>query len=117
MMKLALLVLVAAALAAPSIAAADTPQGQLNGAANVGADAFLTTSTVLDGGMSYVGAENDLSGSCAGDSGQFLFGRPGSARLFDVVCAHYVASSKCCPTGAPKMRFASRPHSRTPRRG
>ena len=57
---------------------------------------------MIDGGTTFVGLENDKSGNCAGDSGQVLLG----TTLTNVVCAHYVASSGCCTTGSPKMRFA-----------
>ena len=46
----------------------------------------------------YIGTENDKSGNCDGDSG-ILDG-------YTVVCAHFVASSKCCNAGSPRMRFA-----------
>jgi hypothetical protein len=102
-MKLALLaVCVGAFLAAPGIAAADPPQGKLTGSAHVNGGTFAITTTVTDGGTSYVGLENDLSGNCNGDSGTVIF----SATTFSVVCAHFVLHSGCCLAGSPKMRFA-----------
>ena len=67
-----LLVLFTAALAGPSVAAADTAQGKLTGDATVGTPLFFTLhviTTVVDGGTSYVGKENDRSGNCNDDSG------------------------------------------------
>jgi hypothetical protein len=105
-MKLALLaVCVGAFLAAPGIAAADTPQGQLTGSATILGFTFAIGTTVVDGGTSYVGLGNDLSGTCDGDSGTVsLLGS-----TYNVVCAHYVAASGCCNAGSPKMRFAYGP--------
>ena len=106
MRKFALLALLAAALAVPSIAAAATPQGKLTGSAQLGGPAgpifeISTTDPVIDGGTTFVGLENDKSGNCDGDSGTAAL----SGNSYDVVCAHYIASSRCCP-GIPKMRLA-----------
>lgn len=104
MRKVALLGLLAAAFAVPSLAAAATPQGKLTGSAQLGGPAgpvFAITDPVIDGGSTFVGLENDRSGNCDGDSGTVSLG----GTLYDVVCAHYVASSRCCP-GIPKMRLA-----------
>ena len=57
---------------------------------------------MIDGGPSYGGLENDLSGNCDGDSGMVLVGQ----LQLPVACAHFVASSGCCDAGSPKMRFA-----------
>ncbi len=103
MRKFALLALLATALAVPSIAAADTAQGNLTGAsALTGYASYTIFPTVTDGGTSYVGAENDFSGNCDGDTGGVLVN--GVPRA--VVCAHFVAASGCCDAGRPKMRFA-----------
>ena len=106
MRKFALLSLVVVALAAPGIAAAATPQGKLTGSATFGALGTLTISTtnpVIDGGTDFVGLENDKSGNCAGDSGTVIVS---GVFTLNVVCAHFIASSGCCNTGNPKMRFA-----------
>ena len=99
---LALLALLAAALAMPSIAAAATPQGKLTGTGTfVGLRASLAiTTTITDGGTTFVGLENDRSGNCTGDSGQVFF----VGLSFSVFCAHYVALSR--DGSGPKMRFA-----------
>src|SRR5262245_3696103 len=101
MRKLALL---AAALAVPGIASAATPQGQLTGTGEVNVPSFAIaiSTTIKDGGTSYIGAGNDLSGNCNGDSGAVTV----FSGTFPIVCAHYVASSVCCHRGSPKMRFA-----------
>ena len=92
-----------AALAWVGAAFADTPQGKLTGSATLAfTGPFAIGSAVIDGGTSYVGAENDLSGNCTGDSGTVVV----NGFTFNVVCAHFVASSKCCNAGSPKMRFA-----------
>ena len=100
-MKFALLVLLVTALAVPSIAAAATPQGKLTGAGAAGGGVFGIVDPVIDGGDMFVGAGNDNSGNCNGDSGTVAVGVN-----TNVVCAHYVASSGCCNTGSPKMRLA-----------
>ena len=107
MRKLALLaVCVGAFLAAPSIAAAATPQGKLTGSGTIDPGGLPLTfdvhpqDPVIDGGTSYVGLENDKSGDCNGDSGTMLI----RGDVFPVACAHYVASSR--DNGHPKMRFA-----------
>lgn len=92
-----------AALVWAGVALADTPQGKLTGSALIspgpaGSFTFAIDTAVIDGGTSYVGLENDQSGNCAGDSG--------TVGGYNVVCAHFVASSKCCNVGSPKMRFA-----------
>src|SRR5262245_54660795 len=103
MKKYAAICATLAALAWVGVAAADTPQGKLTGSATLtGGQQFAITSPVIDGGTSYVGVENDLSGNCTGDSGTVT--ELGIART--VVCAHYVAASHCCNEGSPKMRFA-----------
>jgi hypothetical protein len=80
------------------------PQGKLTGSATLANTATLAiTSPVIDGGTSYVGAENDRSGNCDADSGTVTVN--GTTAL-NVVCAHYVTSSGCCNAGSPKMRFA-----------
>jgi hypothetical protein len=93
-----------AALAWVGVAAAAAPQGQLTGSATLGIPflgPFAIGAPVTDGGTSYIGLENDKSGNCNGDSGTII-----RVDTFTVVCAHYVASSGCCNTGNPKMRFA-----------
>ena len=100
MRKFALLALAAAALAVPSIAAADTAAGKLTGSATFGGNTFQITSTVVDGGTSSVGLENDKSGTCVGDSGTIVI----NLLTVSVACAHYVASSH--DNGNPKMRLA-----------
>ena len=105
MRKFALLAVLAAALAAPSIAFAETAQGRMTGFGTVGpTNIFVYTpeTVVIDGGTSYVGLENDKSGSCSGDSGTIIV----DTTSFAVICAHYVASSGHFNTGSPKMRFA-----------
>lgn len=104
MRKFALVALIAAALAVPGIAAAAAPQGKLTGSATIFGAPFPVSANdpVIDGGTSYVGLENDQSGNCNGDSGSIMQG----SFTLAVVCAHYVASSKCCNPGSPKMRFA-----------
>ena len=92
---------VLAALVWVGVAVADTAQGKLTGSASVGGG-NLTMNNVIDGGTSYVGLENDYSGNCNGDSGSVTTNRG----TFNIVCAHYVASSGCCNAGSPKMRFA-----------
>jgi hypothetical protein len=107
MRTFARLALFVAALTLPSIAAAATPQGKLTGSA-----VLLTPwnspfklaigETVTDGGTSYIGLENDESGTCSGDTGTIstdvgVFTEVGVA---PIVCAHYVADA------SPKMRFA-----------
>lgn len=100
MRKLALFALLAAALAVPSIAAAASPQGQLTGSADFGSgQTFAVGTTVVDGGTSYVGLENDRSGNCDGDSGTI-------AGVGTVVCAHFVLHSRGFNAGSPKMRVA-----------
>jgi len=100
MRKLALLLLITAALAAPGIAAADTAQGQLTGSATFNGNTFQITAPVIDGGTSYVGLENDKSGNCEFDSGTVVI----NLQTVSVACAHYVASSH--DNGHPKMRLA-----------
>jgi hypothetical protein len=102
-MKLALLaVCVGASLAAPGIAAAETPQGKLAGFAG-GPSFFLSISVpIMDGGTSDVGLGNDLSGNCNGDSGGIF----SNFSINFIVCAHFVQHSGCCNAGSPKMRFA-----------
>ena len=105
MRKFALLAVLAAALAAPSIAFADTAQGRMTGFGTVGPTNipfYTPETTVIDGGTSYVGLENDKSGSCSGDGGTVVV----DTTFFSVICAHYVASSGHFNTGSPKMRFA-----------
>jgi len=96
------------ALAWVGVAAAAAPQGKLTGSALRGSPlhgTFTITSPVIDGGMTFVGLENDQSGNCDGDSGIVTI--TGNTPFnFRVVCAHYVASSGCCNAGSPKMRFA-----------
>jgi hypothetical protein len=82
------------------VAAAATPQGKLTGSASVNGLAVTITTTITDGGTSFVGLENDKSGNCAGDSGVITIGRT----AMDVPCAHYVASSR--DGSGAKMRFA-----------
>src|SRR6266566_326510 len=55
---------------------------------------------IIDGGTTYVGVENDFSGSCSNDAGAIEF----PAFLGSIVCAHFVASSR--DGSGPKMRFA-----------
>ena len=62
------------ALAWVGVAAAATSQGTLSGSATItpnGTNTFTfgIGTPVIDGGTSYVGLENDLSGNCDGDSG------------------------------------------------
>ena len=101
MKKVALLALLAAALAVPSIADAATPQGKLTGSAAItGVGQVTITTTITDGGVDYVGLENDKSGNCTGDSGALTIGSVAES----IVCAHFVASSR--DGSGPKMRFA-----------
>ena len=107
MKKFALLALLAAALAVPSIAAAvPASQGTLTGSATLGAPingTWAITTPVIDGGTDFVGLENDKSGDCDGDSGDIV--DPFQV-VRSVICAHFVASSGCCNAGSPKMRLA-----------
>jgi hypothetical protein len=110
MKKLIALLAVAAIAVTASAAFAATPQGKLTGGALVDAGGPLSGrvemgAPVLDGGTSYVGASNDLSGNCKDDSGTFKV-RVFDDAFHDVVCAHYVASSGGFLSGSPKMRFA-----------
>ena len=108
MKKLTVLLAVLAASVGSGVALADTPQGKLTGGALVDAQGPLSGrvefgAPVIDGGTTFVGRENDLSGNFDGDSGTV------KVRLFDdafhnVVCAHFVLHSG--DTGNPKMRFA-----------
>ena len=98
-----LAVCVGAFLAASGIAAAATPQGKLTGSATISGITFVITTTVIDGGTSYVGLENDKSGNCFGDSGQVSVN---GAPPVNILCAHFVASSGCCNAGSAKMRLA-----------
>ena len=104
MKKFALLGLLAAALAVPSIAAATVaPQGKLTGSASLlGPGTLVITTAVLDGGTDplYVGKANDKSGNCSGDTGSVTF----NGTLETVVCAHFIAASR--DGSGPKMRFA-----------
>ena len=97
-----------AALTWAGVAAAATPQGKLSGTATFGCCAIpgiSITTTVIDGGTSYVGLENDRSGNCAGDSGVVQGPGPGGSTIsHNIRCAHYVASSR--DGSGPKMRFA-----------
>jgi hypothetical protein len=106
MKKFALFALLAAALAVPSIAAAATPQVKLTGSAVFSnSPAISVTTPIIDGGTSYVGLENDRSGTCAGDSGQVDITLPVfGIQSFPVECANYVTSSR--DGSGPKMRFA-----------
>jgi len=76
------------------------PQGKLTGSASVNGLAVSITTTITDGGMNFVGLENDKSGNCDGDSGVITIGRT----AMNVPCAHYVASSR--DGAGAKMRFA-----------
>jgi hypothetical protein len=90
MRKFVLLALLAAALAVPSMAAAFA--GTLTGVGDIGGTTpFSLGVNVLDGGTgTYFGLENDHSGSCSGDSGTVTIN---AGVTFNVVCAHFVASS------------------------
>jgi len=89
------------ALAWVGVAAATVgPQGKLTGSASVNGLAVSITTTITDGGMNFVGLENDKSGNCDGDSGVITIGRT----AMNVPCAHYVASSR--DGAGAKMRFA-----------
>jgi hypothetical protein len=105
-MRKALLAVLAAAAIFASTASADTAQGKLTGNANLAGVPFAIGNPVLDGGTDplYIGKENDKSGNCEEDSGTITLGVP--PVTVPVVCAHFVASSKCCNGGSPKMRFA-----------
>jgi hypothetical protein len=93
-----------AALTWVGVAAAATPQGKLTGAAFLaGMGQFDITAPILDGGTTYLGLENDNSGSCSNDSGTTLLA---GFLPEPVVCAHFVASSR--DGSGPKMRFAFR---------
>ena len=101
MRKFALLAVLAAALAVPSVAAAATPQGKLTGSATLGGFGELTiTTAILDGGTSYVGLENDRSGNCSGDTGAVTY----NSAPATISCAHFTASSR--DGSGQKMRFA-----------
>ena len=97
--------LIAAAIAPAAHAA--TPQGKLTGANFVdsGGGSFVDFDFdpgITDGGTSFVGLGNDLSGACTDDAGTVSTG----VNTFTVVCAHFVASSKGFNAGSPKMRLA-----------
>ena len=70
-----------AALAWVGVAAATTAQGKLTGSAAITVGEFTVTTTIVDGGTSYVGLENDKSGNCSGDSGAVLGRICGTRRL------------------------------------
>ena len=99
---------IVSALVWAGVAAAATPQGQLTGTAAFGCctiPGISVTTTVIDGGTSSVGLENDRSGNCAGDSGVVQGPGPGGSDISHTIrCAHYVASSR--DGSGPKMRFA-----------
>jgi hypothetical protein len=102
MRTFALLALLVAALTLPGTAGAATPQGKLTGSAVLLVPSgwswkFSIGETVTDGGTSYVGLENDESGTCSGDTG---IAGPAAVGLSPIVCAHYVDNA------SPKMRFA-----------
>lgn len=107
MKKIVALFAVALMAICAAAAYAATPQGKLTGGALVDAQGPLSGRVefgppVIDGGTSYVGLENDQSGTCTGDSGTV------KVRLFDdafhnVLCAHFVLHSG--DSGNPKMRF------------
>jgi len=88
------------------MAAAAIPQGHLTGSATIvpifGVSYSFTATNVVDGGTSFVGAGNDLSGNCDGDGGTVVV----AGTTYSVICAHFVASSGCCNPGSPKMRLA-----------
>src|SRR5262245_13503093 len=95
------------ALAWAGAALAETPQCKLTGSATISSgglpgSTFAIGTAVIDGGTSYVGLGNDYSGNCDGDSGTLWE----SGTSYNIVCAHYVASSVCCNAGSPKMRLA-----------
>jgi hypothetical protein len=92
-----------AALAIPVAANASSGNGFLTGGAKLnGSFRFVITGPVIDGGTSFVGAEDDQSGLCDGDSGTVMV----AGTKYDVVCAHFIAESGNFNTGSPKMRFA-----------
>jgi len=88
-----------AALAWAGVAAADTPQGKLTGAATWSGDSLTVVTPVIDGGTNYVGKENDYSGNCEGDSGTVMYF--GAVR--NIACAHFIAASR--DGSGPKMRL------------
>jgi hypothetical protein len=90
------------ALAWGGVAAAATPQGKLTGSGTYDGFDLVVVTTVIDGGTSYVGLENDRSGNCSGDAGLMVFN---NFAQFGVLCAHYVAQSR--DGNGPKMRVAT----------
>ena len=107
-MKKALLAALATAAIFAGTASAATPQGKLTGTGTFGPGLLNVNviAPVIDGGTTFVGAGNDLTGSCSGDSGSIQFDAHqfGSVTV-PVVCAHYVASSGALGAGSPKMRL------------
>jgi hypothetical protein len=92
-----------AALALPVAASASTAEGHLTGGALIGDSVrFVIAGPVVDGGTSFLGAEDDQSGLCDGDSGSVKV----NGTRYSVICAHFVAESGNFGTGSPKMRFA-----------
>jgi hypothetical protein len=105
MKKLALLVLFAAVLAVPSIAAAKTLlPATMSGSATVNGITVGIGNAMEDGGQfsDFSGLENDKSGNCQDDGGTVTV----NSTTFNVVCVHWVESSGCCSPGSQKMRFA-----------
>jgi hypothetical protein len=107
-MKLALLALcVGAFLAVPGIAASKTilPATLTGFATANGSTVAIGVGGVTANPFSpYDGAGNDLSGTCDVDprgTNTVIV----NSTTFNVVCAHYVAASRCCNTGSQKMRF------------
>jgi hypothetical protein len=81
--------------------------GQLSGAASGPTFSLSISTTVIDGGTSFVGLANDKSGNCIGDlqgSGLVALQTTVIFTLSSVFCAHYVASSR--DGSGPKMRVA-----------
>jgi hypothetical protein len=102
MRKFALFAVLAAALAVPSVAAAFA--GTLTGVGTIGgATPFDLGVGISEGGAAFFGLENDHSGACTDDTGTVTIN---GALTFNIVCAHFVASSRGFNAGSPKMRFA-----------
>ena len=103
MRKFALFAVLAAALAVPSMAAAFA--GTLTG---VGTDrrrhSVRSRVGISEGAERRSSAWRTTARAPAtDDTGTVTIN---GALIFNIVCAHFVASSRCCNIGSPKMRFA-----------
>src|SRR5580765_2329860 len=92
-MKLLAALFAMLAIAVPAAFAA-TPQGRITGGADVatsiGIDRIVIRTQIKDGETEYVGALNDKSGDCDGDTGQVNVTYSDHTKaISNIVCAHY----------------------------